>query len=204
VHSRTQVKEQAQEDARQAETATLCDDVSAVVEQAWQNGMPINREGLKVRVRRNRSNVIGAIEMLLAECWLHDVLVPPTERTHPKRKSFLVSLTPVEREAWVRGEGLLAAKLAVPASWRKPVISSVPDIQVTRAHLQVAEAGEDELSSVPDSSVTLKENTCGTDGWGLDAPHPPSVPDEFSTRAVRMGTVGNGRAGQHSGIQVSG
>ena len=77
-------------------------------------------------MKRNRQEVTDTIENLLAERWLHEVAIPPKERTNSKRSAFLVNLTTEEHEAAVRGDGLPPAKLLVPKSWRKTAAPSVP------------------------------------------------------------------------------
>ncbi len=124
--SRKEAREQAQEATRKAEAAALRDEVRDVIEVAWMGGLPLNREGVKAKVKRNRAEVTDTIENLLAERWLHEVAVPARERTNPKRAAYLVNLTTEEHEAARRGEGWPAAKLEVPASWRKPAAPSVP------------------------------------------------------------------------------
>ena len=127
AQSRKEAQEQAQEAARKADAAALRDEVRDAVEVAWQGGFPLNREGVKAKVRRRNTEVADTIENLLSERWLHEVAIPPKERTNPKRGAFLVSLTTEEHEAARRGEGMPPAKLEVPASWRKPSVPSVPD-----------------------------------------------------------------------------
>jgi hypothetical protein len=117
--SRKAAQEKAQEAQREAETTALRGEVLDVVEVAWQAGFPLNREGVKARVRRNRKEVTDSIEILLSELWLCEVPIPTKERTHPKRSAFLVTLTTEERESTIKGQGLPAAKLVVPESWRK-------------------------------------------------------------------------------------
>lgn len=124
--SRKAAQEQAQEAQREAETTALRDEVQDVIEVAWQAGFPLNREGVKARVKRNRQEVTDAIENLLNESWLHEVVIPTKERTNPKRSAFLVNLSPEEHEAVIRGEGWPLEKLGVPESWRKPAAPSVP------------------------------------------------------------------------------
>ena len=124
--SRKEAQEQAQEAAHKADAAALRDEVRDVIEVAWMGGFPLNREGVKAKVKRNRAEVTDTIENLLAERWLHEVAIPPKERTNPKRAAFLVNLTTEEHEAARRGEGMPPAKLEVPASWRKPAAPSVP------------------------------------------------------------------------------
>ena len=125
--SRKEAQEEAQEAARKADAAALRDEVRGAIDTAWLGGFPLNREGVKAIVKRNRAEVTGTMESLLAERWLHEVAIPAKERTNPKRAAFLVNLTTEEHEAAVRGEGMPPAKVEVPASWRKPVAPSVPD-----------------------------------------------------------------------------
>jgi hypothetical protein len=125
--SRKEAQEQAQEAARKADIAALRDEVRNVIDSAWLGGFPLNREGVKAKVKRNRNEVTDTIEVLLAERWLHEVSIPPKERTNPKRAAFLVNLTTEEHEAALRGEGWPPAKLEVPASWCKPAAPSVSE-----------------------------------------------------------------------------
>ena len=125
--SRKEAQEEAQEAARKADAAALRDEVRGAIDTAWLGGFPLNREGVKAIVKRNRAEVTGTMASLLAERWLHEVAIPAKERTNPKRAAFLVNLTTEEHEAAVRGEGMPPAKVEVPASWRKPVAPSVPD-----------------------------------------------------------------------------
>lgn len=123
--SRKETQQQAQEAASKAEAAAMRDEVRGVIEVAWRGGFPLNREAVKAAIKRNRAQVTDTIENLLAERWLHEVAIPTKERTNPKRAAFLVNLTTEEHEAALRGEGLPAGKLEVPASWRKPAAPSV-------------------------------------------------------------------------------
>jgi len=124
--TRKEAQEQAQEHMRKSDAAELRDEVRNVVEAAWLGGFPLNREGVKAQVKRNRSEVTDCIECLLSERWLHEVTVPAKERTNPKRAAFLVNLNTAEHEAVRRGAGWPQAKLVVPESWKKPSVPSVP------------------------------------------------------------------------------
>jgi len=124
--TRKEAQEQAQEHARKSDAAELRGEVRNAVEVAWLGGFPLNREGVKAQVKRNRSEVTDCIENLLSERWLCEVTVPAKERTNPKRAAFLANMTTEEHEAVKRGEGWPQAKQVVPASWRKPALPSVP------------------------------------------------------------------------------
>lgn len=125
--SRREAAAEAQEEARKADAAELRQSLRDAVQIAWQTGNPLNREGLKAKVSRKRQDVSDCIENLVSERWLIEVAIPAKERTHPRRSSYLVNLGTEEREAVLRGEPIPADKLAVPASWRKEVIPSVPE-----------------------------------------------------------------------------
>jgi len=136
--SRKEAQEQAQEEARKKDTAALRDEIRDIVDIAWQSGFPLNREGVKAKVKRDRNKVSDCIENLLSERWLHEVAIPPKERTNPKRSAFLVDLSTEEHDAVRRGEGWPQAKLVVPASWTKPdspsVLAEVPQEAEEVAH----------------------------------------------------------------------
>lgn len=125
--SRREAAAEAQEEARKADAAELRQSLRDAVQIAWQTGNPLNREGLKAKVSRKRKDVSDCIENLVSERWLIEVGIPAKERAHPRRSSYLVGLTTEEHEAVLRGEPVPADKLAVPASWRKEVIPSVPE-----------------------------------------------------------------------------
>jgi hypothetical protein len=126
--SRKQAQKQAQEAAcKDADAASLREAVRNAVEMAWQVGLPLNREGVKAEMGRNRGKVVRTIESLIADGWLHEVAIPNEIRTNPSRAAFLVNLTTEEHEAALRGEGMPSKKLEVPASWRKPDSPSVSE-----------------------------------------------------------------------------
>jgi len=128
TQSRKDAKQEAQEAADKAEAAALRDDVRNEIQLAWQAGMPLNRGGVKSKIKR-RSEVVGAcIENLLNERWLHEVEVPKKERKNSRRSVFLVNLTTEEHEAALRGEGMPLDKLVIPPSWKKESIPSVPNV----------------------------------------------------------------------------
>ena len=123
--SRKKAAEQATERQRKEDEASLRQDIRDAVELAWQAGNPLNREGLKAKIRRDRNAVTDTIENLLSERWLHEVAVPANERTNPMRARYLVNLDTSEHEAAIRGAGLPPAKLVIPESWRRAPIPSV-------------------------------------------------------------------------------
>ena len=124
--SRTEAGKQAQEIAKQMEALTLHQDIIKAVETAWQAGNPLNKEGVKAAANRKAAIVGNAIVALLSEGWLQKVDVPSNVRLHPRRSSFLISLSVDEHAAVLRGEGLPPAKMVIPSSWKKASASSVP------------------------------------------------------------------------------
>jgi hypothetical protein len=124
--TRKEAAEQAAALAEQVEAMTMRQDVRDAVETAWQTGNPINRAGVKAKVRRKASDVVATIENLLNERWLHEVAVPANIRANNSKSAFLVNLTTEEHEAVMAGAGLPADKLVIPESWQKQGISPVP------------------------------------------------------------------------------
>ena len=99
---------------------SLQDQVCDAIQIAWQAGCPLNRAGLKAKIKRRKADVIDTIEDLLSDFRLIEVQVPSKERALPTKSAFLVSLTEDERAAVIRGDGVPKDKEAVPASWKKP------------------------------------------------------------------------------------
>jgi AAA domain len=126
--SRKEAAEQAAERQRKEDEASLRDDIRDAVEVAWLSGNPLNREGVKAKSKRKHSEALACLEVLLSECWLHEVFIPAKERLHPRKSAFFVNLTTAEHEAVLDGAGLPDAKLVIPASWRKAPVSIMPDI----------------------------------------------------------------------------
>ena len=128
--SRKETSEQAAELARKEEAATLRKDIRDAIELGWQLGNPLNRAGVKAKMHRKASEVVATIENLLNERWIHEVPVPPKERTNNSKSAFLVCLTTEEHDAVLQGKSLPAEKLLIPKSWRKTPIPVVPESKV--------------------------------------------------------------------------
>lgn len=125
--SRKEAAEQAAEQQRKADEAALRDEVREAVATAWTLGNPLNRAGVKAKVRRKAQVVKDMIEVLLSERWLHEVHVPAKVRVISSKAAFLVDLTTEEHEAVLSGAALPAAKLVIPESWQKQAIPLVPE-----------------------------------------------------------------------------
>lgn len=126
--SRKEASEQAAEQQRKEDAATLRQDVRDAVETAWLTGNPLNRTGVKAKVGGNGASVVAMVENLLSERWLYEVEVPGKIRIINSKKAYLVNLTTDEHEAVVRGEGLPSTKLEIPKSWQKTAIPPVPEV----------------------------------------------------------------------------
>lgn len=129
--TRKEVKEQAQERQRKDDSAEMRDAVRNVIEEAWRSGFPLNRAGVRAKVGGQGVRVVACIENLLSERWIYEVEVPTKERVNNRRSSFLVNFTTAEHEALLRDGEIPAAKLAIPASWKKPAIPFVPEPERT-------------------------------------------------------------------------
>ena len=125
--TRAEAAERAAEQQEQRDDAELRQSVRDALDEAWTLGNPLNRAGVKAKVKRNGSAVTACIENLLSERWIVEVQVPAKQRTNNNRSAFLVSLTTVEHEAVLSGGGLPDAKLEIPQSWKKQEIPSVPE-----------------------------------------------------------------------------
>jgi RecA-family ATPase len=124
--SRKEAAERAAEQQRKEDEASLRQDIRDAVEVAWQTGNPLNRAGVKAKVRRKASDVVAMLENLLNDRWLYEVTVPAAIRAVNSKAAFLVNLTTIEHEALIAGAGLPAEKLEIPASWQKQAIPLVP------------------------------------------------------------------------------
>lgn len=194
--SRKEAQEQAQEAQHKADAAALRDEVRDAIDVAWLTGFPLNRAGVRAKVKRRGEDVGACIENLLSERWLHEVAIPAKERTNPRRGAFLVTLTAEEHAAAVRGEGLPAAKLAVPESWRKPAAPIVPEPEQTGAEEPTTAEGSDPNSVRSRSVRSLRKKNTGTDGeLGCSPVRPfiPQNPEQTGNDRERSGTIGNGR-----------
>ena len=133
--TRAEAALEAREGAEIAAEMELRQDVLNAVETACVTGLPLNRTAVRAAVPKKTSDVTACMERLLAERWLIEIEVPKNERQHPKRSSFLVRLSTTEHEAVTRGEPIPAHKLAVPNTWKKTLIPSVPDENAQNAEI---------------------------------------------------------------------
>lgn len=118
--TRKELAEQQREaDLQKVEIETRREILDAV-EAAWKEGFPLNRAGVKSKVRRKTATVVDNIENLISESWLLEIPVPASERTISSRANFLVHLDDKEREIVRKGGLPPAEKTAIPASWKKP------------------------------------------------------------------------------------
>ncbi|MBK7051615.1 MAG: AAA family ATPase [Rhodoferax sp.] len=124
--SRKEAAEQAAEQQRKEDEASLRQDIRDAVEVAWLAGNPLNRAGVKAKVRRKTSDVVAMLENLLHERWLYEVQVPAAIRAVNSKAAYLVNLTTEEHETLIAGAGLPADKLVIPKSWQKQAIPPVP------------------------------------------------------------------------------
>ena len=138
--SRKEAAEQAAEQQRKEDEASLRQDIRDAVEVAWTSGNPLNRAGVKAKVRRKTSDVVAMLENLLSEQWLYEVAVPAKVRIMNCKAAFLVSFTTEEHEAVIADGDLPAAKLVIPASWQKASIPPVPEPESESESMEVDHA----------------------------------------------------------------
>lgn len=130
---------QREEAAKQADNE-LRDEVLRAVELAQVEGHPLNRAGIKAKVKRRTADVQDCIERLLTERWLIEVGVPQKLRTLASRKAFIVKLSTSEHDAVKAGAPIPAHLLEVPESWRKQEPAPVPDPERVELELSTEEA----------------------------------------------------------------
>lgn len=178
--SRKEATQQALEQQRKEDQAQLRHDIFHTVGAAWVMGNPLNREGVKAKVNRNRQTVTNMIENLLSERWLHEITVPRELRVMNSKQNYLVCLTTEEHEAILAGADLPAAYQVTPVSWQKKVISPVPKSE--------GENGQGEKSEMSFHSFPFhpfpKKNTLRTGGLNSIFVHPPPL-------STRSGSDGN-------------
>ena len=126
-HGRAELVERAKVEAEKADQAELRDVIRNIVQEAWNLKHPLNKQGVKGKVKRKAATVIAVINALLAEGWLYEVSVPIKERVHTNRSSFLVNLSTEQHDSYLRDRVIPTELLVIPQSWRKASISSIPD-----------------------------------------------------------------------------
>ena len=140
TQSRKEASNQAAEQRQAQEAAQLRDDVREAVDVAWLTGFPFNRTMVRTKVKHKTTEVADCIELLLAERWLHEVHIPVKIRTHPKKASFLVNLSTVEHEEYIRTGVPPAAKAEIPQSWMKPPIEDISSVPAPEQGIDSLEA----------------------------------------------------------------
>lgn len=138
--SRQEARQEAQEAAEKERRGDMREAILNAVTIAWQAGNPINKTGVRSRVRLKAADVGQEVEALLSEGWLYEVEVPSNQRTNAKRDRFLVKLDTPEHDDFVRSGIVPDAKKVIPQSWRKVEIPSVPESEAQDAEKQVSDA----------------------------------------------------------------
>jgi hypothetical protein len=123
---RKEAAKQAQEREHRESALAVQREVLDAVQGACDMGNPLNRAGVKTQVPRKREIVYSAIETLLNDFRLYEVVVPVEERTHHKRSAFLVRLTDAERDAAMKNGTVPVRIHTVPQTWSRLPNSSVP------------------------------------------------------------------------------
>jgi AAA domain len=130
AEGRAELLERAKIQAEKEDQAELRDEIRNIVQVAWNLKHPLNKQGVKGKVKRKAATVIAAIDTLLAEGWLYEVSVPSKDRTHSNRSAFLVNLTTEQHESFLVDGSLPDELMIIPKSWRKKSISDDSDVVV--------------------------------------------------------------------------
>ena len=114
-------------EAKEAQTR-LRTAILSRLDTARATGEPLNRTSLKGEVKGFQGQVIvAAVELLINEGWIYEVDVPVKQRVNVNKKAFLVVLRDDERRMLRAGQPLPPDVTAIPPSWKKAEIPSVPE-----------------------------------------------------------------------------
>lgn len=130
---RDEARRQAQQEAKEAEdkqrTEGMRGAILDAVQIAQQSGNPLNKAGIKGKVKGRSTDVVREIDALMADGWLHEIPVPKNQRLTPSKSHFLVKLTTPEHDAFMESGELPPHLYEVPQSWKKPEIPPVPEVE---------------------------------------------------------------------------
>ena len=118
--SRREKQRLAYEEQRRRDESELRGKILELTETSLVSGNPLNKEGIKARVGKNRNEVTDCVNRLIHESWLLTVDVPRDMRTNSKRSNFLIPMSAEERNDFLAGKGPPKEKIIIPASWRRP------------------------------------------------------------------------------------
>lgn len=119
IINRNDATKQAAELAFVEKDALLQKEIISIVEEAWQQGTPLNKTSVTKQIKRNKSVVVALLDTLLNQGKLHEVEVPSQLRKINSKSHFLVCLTEYEHALYVTNGTIPSAKQIVPPSWRK-------------------------------------------------------------------------------------
>ena len=114
--SRADRVKQAKRESEVRDHEDLRYSILTAVQGAYDEQLPLNRTGLRGKLRSSASKVAGVVEELISECFLYEVEVPAQIRLQNK-KHFLVRLDSEQRSALMdTGE---IPEIEIPPSWRQ-------------------------------------------------------------------------------------
>jgi hypothetical protein len=120
--TRAEAAEQARADEAAAARTAMRSAILDAVESAERAGKPLSRREARQAACGRTTEAGECVAILGDDLWLWPVQVPSAIRANPARAEFLVRLNDAERRAVLGGQALPAERLAVPASWRKPLV----------------------------------------------------------------------------------
>jgi len=184
-------REEAAERQRQSDDAELRGAILDAVERAYKEGIPLSKSAVSGWIRRNKAETSKTVQLLLEDCWLYAIEVPKAQRVNPSKSSFLIRLTPAERDAMLT-TGTVPER-AIPPSWTRADFGNEPEQAGENEPVQPHDpAGQSPDSGRSESARSPKEKTPGTSGAGLEAPARavpfPPVPESSRNEPERAGT----------------
>ena len=119
TQSRKDAIQHAASIARIEQDVRLQKDIVAKVEDAFNEGIPLNKTGVARLIKRKKSDVVAMLDDLLSKGKLHEVEVPIKLRINNSKSRFLISLTEQEHAIYVTNGTIPEVKQLVPPSWSK-------------------------------------------------------------------------------------
>jgi hypothetical protein len=88
----------------------------------------INRTVLCEATGKKKAAAVDCINKLIHESWLIEMPIPQNVRKNPKQDSYIIGLTPQERDAYKKDRALPAGADNPPAAFTKPKVVSTPSV----------------------------------------------------------------------------
>lgn len=116
---------------------------SAILDRAraWRSrDVALNRTALCGLTGKQKKTAVACIDKLICEDWLVEIEIPQHVRKNSNQKSYIIGLTPQERDAYKKDNTLPAEAYKPPTAFTKPKV--VPDPSVPDPQPDATDGGE--------------------------------------------------------------